>query len=51
MMAKRAHRSFRYPESFLTFVTMTQTVFHLPNRQTEGFFRALSRFVEIERDS
>ena len=41
-------RPFRYPESFLTFVAMTQTVFHLPNRQTEGFFRALSRYVEIE---
>lgn len=41
-------RPFRYPESFLTFVAITQTVFHLPNRQTEGFFRALSKFVEIE---
>jgi len=41
-------RPFRYPESFLTFVAITQTVFHLPNRQTEGFFRALSKFVQIE---
>lgn len=41
-------RPFRYPESFITFVGIVQTVFHLPNRQTEGFFRALSKFVEIE---
>ena len=41
-------RPFRYPESFLTFVAITKTVFHLPNRQTEGFFRSLSKFVEIE---
>ena len=41
-------RPFRYPESFLTFVAITQTVFHLPNRQAEGFFRSLSKFVEIE---
>jgi len=41
-------RPFRYPISFITFVGITQTVFHLPNRQTEGFFRALSKFVEIE---
>jgi hypothetical protein len=41
-------RPFRYPESFITFVGITQTVFHMPNRQSEGFFRALSKFVEVE---
>ena len=41
-------RPFRYPESFITFVGITQTVFHLPNRQAEGFFRALSKFIDIE---
>ena len=41
-------RPFRYPESFLTFVAITQSVFHLPNRQTEGFFRALSKYVGVE---
>ena len=35
-------RPLRYPESFVTFLGVTKTVFHLPNRQTEGFFRALS---------
>jgi hypothetical protein len=41
-------RPFRYPESFITFVGIMQTVFHLPNRQTEGFFKALSKFVDID---
>ena len=41
-------RPFRYPDSFITFVGMVQTVFHLPNRQTEGFFKALSRFIDFE---
>lgn len=41
-------RPFRYPESFITFVGIAQTVFHLPNRQAEGFFRALSKYVGIE---
>lgn len=41
-------RPFRYPESFITFVGIIRTVFHLPNRQSEGFFRALSKYVAIE---
>ena len=41
-------RPFHYPESFVTFVGIIQMVFRLPNRQSEGFFKALSKYVEIK---
>jgi hypothetical protein len=45
MNESKEGRLYNYPESFITFVAITQAIFHLPNRQTEGFFRSLSKLI------
>ena len=42
MIGGKEGARFRYSEFFITFLGIIRIVFHLPNRQSEGFFRALS---------
>ena len=37
---------YRYPESYIRFLAFVRLLFHQPYRQTEGFVKSLSRFVE-----
>jgi len=37
---------YHYPEVFMRLLGFIRLLFHLPYRQTEGFIRALSRYVE-----
>jgi hypothetical protein len=37
---------YEYPESFIRLLGFVHLLFHLPYRQTEGFTRALGRYVK-----
>jgi len=37
---------YRYPEAFIRLLGFTRLLFHLPYRQTEGFVRAMAKYVK-----
>ncbi len=37
---------YHYPESYIRFLAFVRLLFRMPYRQTEGFVRFLSRYVE-----
>lgn len=45
MNTRKNGRPYAYPEEFIRFLGVLHVLFNLPYRQTEGFVRALGRFV------
>lgn len=45
MNTEKNGRPYEYPEEFIRFLGVLHVLFNLPYRQTEGFVRALGRFV------
>jgi len=38
---------YHYPEAFMRLLGFIRLLFHLPYRQSEGFIRALARYVDV----